>query len=67
MHNQLALALRFPIRRAAFPLALATALFAATSAVRAQFAPPPTTPVHDPAALKPPPGARVAIVEFEDM
>src|ERR1700753_4164720 len=26
-----------------------------------------TTTVHDPAALKPPPGARVAIVEFEDM
>jgi protein-disulfide isomerase len=25
------------------------------------------TPVHDPAALKPPPGAHVAIVEFEDM
>ncbi len=34
---------------------------------RAQFGPPPTTPVHDPAALKPPAGARVAIVEFEDM
>jgi protein-disulfide isomerase len=28
---------------------------------------PPTTTVHDTAALKPPPGARVAIVEFEDM
>jgi protein-disulfide isomerase len=27
----------------------------------------PTTTVHDTAALKPPPGARVAIVEFEDM
>jgi protein-disulfide isomerase len=27
----------------------------------------PTTQVHDPAALKPPAGARVAIVEFEDM
>ena len=67
MHNQLALALRFPARRAALSMALAAALFAATSAVRAQFAPPPTTPVHDPAALKPPPGARVAIVEFEDM
>lgn len=26
-----------------------------------------TTPVHDPAALKPPPGVKVAIVEFEDM
>jgi protein-disulfide isomerase len=27
----------------------------------------PTTQVHDPGALKPPAGARVAIVEFEDM
>src|ERR1700678_2818417 len=35
---------------------------------RAQFSgPPPTTQVHDPAALKPPLGARVAIIEFEDM
>lgn len=37
-------------------------------AAHAQFAPPaPGTQVHDPAALKPPPGARVAIVEFEDL
>ena len=28
---------------------------------------PATTPVHDPAALKPPPGAHVAIVEFMDL
>jgi protein-disulfide isomerase len=37
---------------------------------RAQFGGPasaPTTEVHDPAALKPPPGAKVAIIEFEDM
>jgi protein-disulfide isomerase len=27
----------------------------------------PTTTVHDASALKPPPGARVAIIEFEDM
>ena len=33
----------------------------------AQIAGAQTTAVHDPAALKPPPGARVAIVEFEDM
>ena len=34
----------------------------------AQFSnPAPTTPVHDPAALRPPVGAKVAIVEFEDM
>jgi protein-disulfide isomerase len=29
--------------------------------------PPPGTQVHDPSALKPPAGARVAIVEWEDM
>jgi protein-disulfide isomerase len=43
------------------------AALAAVPAVRAQFAPPPTTQVHEPAALKPPAGARVAIIEFEDM
>jgi protein-disulfide isomerase len=48
-------------------LFIAAALFLATGA-HAQFgAPPPGTPVHDPAALHPPAGARVAIVEFEDM
>lgn len=41
---------------------------AASSMSLAQFAPPPRgTQVHDPAALKPPTGARVAIIEFEDM
>jgi protein-disulfide isomerase len=46
----------------------ALALAAAVPAARAQFAQPaPGTQVHDPSALKPPPGARVAIVEFEDM
>lgn len=44
-----------------------TALLLLGPAARAQFGAPPTTPVHDPAALKPPAGARVAIVEFEDM
>ena len=34
---------------------------------RAQYGLPPVTQVHDPAALRPPAGARVAIVEFEDM
>jgi protein-disulfide isomerase len=46
----------------AFAAALAVAPLA-----HAQFGPPPTTQVHDPAALKPPAGAHVAIVEFEDM
>ena len=36
-------------------------------AAHAQFGAPETTPVHDPAALKPPPGAKVAIIEFEDL
>ena len=46
-------------------LALASA---AASISLAQFAPPaPGTQVHDPAALKPPAGARVAIIEFDDM
>lgn len=46
-------------------LAVASLLLAAS--VHAQFGPPPTTPVHDPSALRPPAGSRVAIVEFEDM
>lgn len=45
---------------------VASAMFAIP--VHAQFAPPPAgTQVHDPSALKPPAGARVALVEFEDM
>lgn len=47
-------------------MALGALLFAAAPA-HAQFGAPPTTPVHDPSALKPPPGARVAIIEFDDM
>jgi protein-disulfide isomerase len=47
-------------------LVSAALLLAAVSA-HAQFGAPPTTQVHDSSALKPPPGARVAIVEFEDM
>lgn len=44
----------------------AVALLAITA--HAQFSPPaPTTRVNDPAALRPPAGVRVAIVEFEDM
>jgi protein-disulfide isomerase len=50
-----------------FAVACSLLALAAAPAVRGQFAPPPTTQVHDPSALKPPPGARVAIVEFEDM
>jgi protein-disulfide isomerase len=46
-------------------LVLLLSLFTAGPAVVAQATAP--TPVHDASALKPPPGARVAIVEFEDM
>lgn len=50
------------------PLASAALLLAVPVAARAQFGVPPGgTQVHDPAALRPPAGARVAIVEFEDM
>jgi len=45
----------------------AAALLASPAQALAQFGAPPTTPVHDPEALKPPAGARVAIIEFEDL
>ena len=50
-------------------LSLAAAcLLAASVAAHAQFgAPPAGTQVHDASALRPPAGARVAIIEFEDM
>ena len=49
-------------------VAIAAAAFLVAPAAHAQFAAPsPTTPVHDPSALRPPAGARVAIVEFEDL
>lgn len=44
----------------------ASLLMTAIPGGRAQFG-PPTTPVKDPSALKPPAGARVAIIEFADM
>ncbi len=50
----------------AFPFVLAA--LASSPAARAQFGgAPPTTQVHDASALKPPAGAKVAIVEFEDL
>jgi protein-disulfide isomerase len=50
-----------------FSLAAVTLMITVAGA-QAQFVPPPSgTQVHDPAALKPPAGARVALVEFEDM
>jgi len=57
----------FP-RRASLLTTVAAALaLSIAPAARAQFNAPATTPVRDPAALKPPAGARVAIIEFEDM
>ncbi len=56
-------------RPASLLLSLALATLLCPAAARAQFGPsaPPVTQVNDPSALKPPPGARVAIVEFDDM
>jgi protein-disulfide isomerase len=53
-------------RRFALFTSLAAAMLLAAGA-HAQFGAPPTTQVHDPSALRPPAGSRVAIVEFEDM
>jgi protein-disulfide isomerase len=57
-------------KRTGLTLGLASMALLALAAASAhgQFAPPsPGTPVHDPSALRPPAGAHVAIVEFEDM
>src|ERR1035438_10266360 len=48
-------------------LGLATLALLLGVTAHAQFGPPPPTQVHDASALRPPAGARVAIVEFEDM
>ena len=53
-------------RFAGLSFAVALAAVVAIPA-HAQFGAPDTTQVHDPSALKPPPGARVAIIEFEDL
>jgi protein-disulfide isomerase len=56
-------------QRASFFLSLATAalVVAVATGAHAQFgASAPTTPVHDSSALRPPAGARVALVEFAD-
>jgi protein-disulfide isomerase len=57
-HRYLAIALAIALTGLAAPLLLAAAQFGAPS---------PGTQVHDPSALRPPAGAKVAIVEFEDM
>lgn len=67
---RLKFAVSFPARLTHARLALAllpAALLVVAPAARAQFGAPPTTPVHDATALRPPAGAKVAIVEFEDL
>ena len=58
-----------PNRTSLFLALASAALFTAAAATaHAQFAPPSRgTQVHDATALRPPAGARVAIVEFEDL
>jgi protein-disulfide isomerase len=58
---------RFPQSGVVFGLFSIVLLAAAATGASAQFGAPPTTKVNDPAALKPPAGAHVAIIEFEDM
>jgi protein-disulfide isomerase len=64
---------KFSVRRAearlgaAVAFALAVAVFTFSTSAHAQFGAPPTTQVHDASALHPPAGAKVAIVEFEDL
>jgi protein-disulfide isomerase len=48
-------------------VSLAAIALLATPLARAQFNEPATTQVHDVTPLRPPAGAKVAIVEFEDM
>jgi protein-disulfide isomerase len=52
---------------AAFALALVPAALLSAPAAHAQFGAPDTTRVQDASALKPPAGARVAIIEFYDL
>jgi protein-disulfide isomerase len=69
MFHSLTFARRFPVLRQRTGLWLSLAACAlVAAAAHAQFAPPaPGTPVHDASALRPPAGARVAMVEFEDL
>jgi len=63
-------AVPIPVRLNRGRLALAllpAALLLLAPAARAQFGAPPTTQVHDATALRPPAGAKVAIIEFEDL
>ncbi len=64
------LAVPFPVRLKPAHLALALvpmALLLIAPTARAQFSEPETTQVHDASALKPPPGAHIAMIEFYDL
>jgi protein-disulfide isomerase len=52
---------------AAVALGLAIAALTCPPIARAQFGAAPSTSVHDSSALHPPAGAKVAIIEFEDL
>jgi dipeptidyl aminopeptidase/acylaminoacyl peptidase/protein-disulfide isomerase len=55
------------MRKSIPSLTFSVLLFTAVQ-LHAQFAPPPaSTPVHDSTALQPPAGARVALIDFEDL
>src|ERR1700685_2429443 len=59
---------RFVLPASGLVLAFAAYVFLGSPAAHAQFGPPDRgTAVHDPSALRPPAGARVAIIEFEDL
>jgi protein-disulfide isomerase len=53
--------------RSTLLLSLAAFALLAAPLTQAQFSEPATTQVHDATVLRPPVGAKVAIVEFEDM
>lgn len=60
-------AVRSRRNRLSLVLSFAAAALLLAPHVHAQFGLPATTQVHDASVLRPPAGARVAIVEFEDM
>jgi protein-disulfide isomerase len=56
-----------PVRRNRMPLALAALALTAAISAHAQYGEAPKTNVLDSSALHPPPGVRVAIIEFMDL
>src|SRR5579862_6457951 len=58
---------RLRLFRISMAVTVASAALLVALGARAQFNVPETTQVHDSTPLRPPAGAKVAIVEFEDM